>query len=141
MAGRVTVRHIKAHRTYEIAQAAAIIGVTPQTIRAYQKRGPRVMTEGRPYLILGADLKAFVEKDRKSGDPPPALGEFKCLRCKANRNPAFGLADYKPLTPSRGILSAFCDTCEGRCTRFVSSAALPSWQAILTIGGTFIETP
>ena len=46
-----------------------------------------------------------------------------------------GMADYEPLSPGRGLLRAFCEVCEGACTRLISAAALPAWRAICRIGG------
>ena len=86
------------------------------------------LSEQRPILVKGWALKEFLA--RKS---PLRLGEFFCLTCKAARAPALQIADYVPRSPRHGYLRAFCDTCEGTCTRVVSLAALLAWSAIVQI--------
>lgn len=48
---------------YNIQEAASALGVTPQTVRAYIKRG-RIKGQriGRPILIKEGSLKQFIKK-------------------------------------------------------------------------------
>lgn len=135
MARRASARRIKANRTYEIPEAAEAVNVTPQTIRAWGRRGLRIMTGQRPYLILGADMREFLGGARQAAKRPREIGLFHCLRCKASRPPAFEMADYHPLSASHGRLTAFCAACEGRCNRIVRLADLPEWRMRCEIGG------
>lgn len=47
---------------------------------------------------------------------------------------AFGnIADYTPLTPTRGLLTALCAVCGGACTKFSSPRLRDELAAILSI--------
>jgi hypothetical protein len=77
----------------------------------------------RPLLIHGAELRAFFNA-RKPIKQKCRPGEFYCLSCKAPKRPAFDMAQYTPSTPSRGLLSGFCPTCERPIYRAVSLATI-----------------
>lgn len=133
MARRPSSRSIKVHRQYTYEKAAAALGVTPQTLRVWRGEGLPVLTGKIPHLIIGSDLKAFL--DRRNGKPSITLrpDQFKCMRCRVAVAPYGGLVDYTPLTPDRGILSALCAVCEGNCTKFASRAQAEHLSAILSV--------
>lgn len=135
MAKRASARRVKSHRTYSIPEAAEVTGVTVQTVRTWRRKGLRVMSAQRPYLILGADLKAFLSETTAAAKRPLPFGAFYCLSCKGPQPPALDFAEYHPLSASHGRLAAFCATCEGPCSRIVKRADLPAWRAIYEIGG------
>jgi hypothetical protein len=135
MARRIRTTRVKANRSYTIEELADAVGVTPQTVRAWVKQGLLALTEQRPFLVLGWACKEFSEIANSSRKRPLRLGEFLCLACKCPRGAAMGMADYEPHTLGRGLLRAFCEICEGACTRLISAASLPAWRAICQIGG------
>ena len=119
MARRYNTRRIKKHHNYSFEEAAEALGVHVQTVRVWAAQGLRCMTDGRPFLILGADLIAFHEQ--RSGGAKKRLGpnELYCLKCRAPRTPAGRAADFFPYGPDRGRLSGICPDCESMCHRFV----------------------
>lgn len=135
MVRRGRAARIKMHRTYEIGEAADVLGVTPQTVRAWTRQGLAVLTDRRPYLIVGEALKDFLRKRETTRGRPLNLGEFFCFRCKTPTASAVGHADYIALTASSGRLETFCALCEGPCSRVVKWGDLPLWGGILEIGG------
>lgn len=135
MARKVNVARVKSNRSYTVEELADAAGVTPQTVRSWIKKGLPALTEQRPFLVLGRACKGFAANAKSVRRRPLQLGEFFCLRCKCARRAAMAMADYETLTPDRGLLRAFCEVCEGPCTRMVSAAALPAWKTICQIGG------
>ena len=135
MARRKRMTRVKSNRSYTIPHLAEVVGVTPQTIRAWGKRGLPIMPGQIPHLILGADAKDFEAQVLVKTARPLMPGEFFCFRCKGPREAAFRWVNYEALTPLRGVLTAFCATCEGDCRRFVSRADLADWAAHCEIGG------
>lgn len=133
MARRPTSRMIKAHRQYTYEAAAKALGVTTQTLRVWRGEGLPVLTGKIPHLIVGSDLKAFL--DRRNGKPAIKLrpDQFKCMRCGAAVAPYGGFVDYIPLTPDRGVLSTLCAVCEGKCTKFASRAQVEHLSTILSV--------
>ena len=135
MIRRGRARRIKRNRSYEVNEAAEMLGVTPQTVRAWTRQGLPIIDDRRPFLIIGEALKDFLGAREKSRSRPLALGEFYCFRCKVPTTSALGLADYSPRTATSGRLETFCAQCEGPCGRMVSRADLPRWAGFLEIGG------
>ena len=116
------INRIKVHRSYEIEEVAELLGVSPQTVRQWIKDGLPALTERRPYLILGWQLKAFLKERDAARKQPLKPGEFYCTGCKAPRKPAFGLTERTATADGRPMLRAFCCVCERPCTLFVSAA-------------------
>ncbi|MBO9420317.1 helix-turn-helix domain-containing protein [Labrenzia sp. R4_2] len=141
MARRISAARVKSNRSYSVDEAAEIVGVTVQTIRAWLKQGLRCLNASRPTLILGADLKDFLKERTAKNALTLSVGEFKCFRCKAPKTPAFNLATYHPFCASQGRLQAFCPTCEGPMSRIVGSADLPRWLEICEIDGNGARDP
>lgn len=133
MARRPTSRRIKGHRQYTYEKAAVALGVTPQTVRVWRGEGLPVLTGKTPHLIVGSDLKAFLDKRNAKARIALRLDQFKCMRCRMAVAPYGGLVDYTPLTPYRGILSTLCAECEGKCTKFASLAQLNHLSGILSV--------
>lgn len=136
MARRISANRVKVNRSYTVEEAADAVGATPQTVRAWFKGGLPALSEQRPILVLGCALKEFLARKSAVRKRPLRLGEFFCLTCKSARAPALKMADYVPSSARHGHLRAFCEVCEGTCTRLVSAAALPAWSAIVQISGT-----
>jgi excisionase family DNA binding protein len=123
MARRFNYRRVKIHRTYTIAEVAALLGAHKHTVRRWIAAGLSTTDAKRPLLIHGAELRAFL-KAREPIKQKCRPGEFYCLSCKAPKRPAFGMAQYTPSAPSRGLLSGSCSTCGRPIYRTVSLAAI-----------------
>lgn len=132
MAKHISAKAIVSARTYTIAELAAAVGVTPQTIHNWIGAGLPCMTGGRPYLITGHDLRRWIEASRKKHNP---LGpqEFMCLCCKAPRTPYGGMADCGENNGASLRLSALCPTCGSVITRIISHKDLPLLRQVFDI--------
>lgn len=133
MAKRLSVRKVKAQRSYTYEEAGDALSVTPQTVRAWRHGGLPVMDCQKPHLILGAELKAFIASKMVRNKVTLAPHEFHCMSCRAPREAYGGMADYVAKTPTRGVLNTLCAACEGPCVKFASKAQLPSFSAKLII--------
>lgn len=133
MARRPTSRRIKAHRQYTYEKAAAALGVTPQTLRKWRGEGLPVLTSKIPHLIVGSELKAFLDKRNAKAKTKLHPEQFRCMRCRTAVAAYGGFADYTALTPDRGVLSTLCAACEGKCTKFVNKAQLDHLKTILSV--------
>lgn len=119
-------RLIKIHRSYTVAEAAEICRVHRNTVRHWLQRGLPAVEGGKPFLILGADLKRFLHARREAGRRPCQPGEIYCVKCRLPRKPT--TAEYKPLTAISGNLTAFCPHCGIRINRRVTLARLGEIQ-------------
>jgi excisionase family DNA binding protein len=126
-------RSIKTHRNYTVEEAARATGCAKGTIRRWIKSGALpAVTDRKPNLILGGDLFDYL-KARATSGPKLRLNECYCLKCRAPREPALGMADYVPLTPTTGNLRALCSTCTTIMHKAVPLAAVAALAGILDV--------
>jgi Helix-turn-helix domain len=114
--GRSNRHRIKALRNYTIAETSLLVGVHRRTVREWIKRGLPVLDQKRPLLIHGSDLKSFLANRKQRRKQPCQPGELFCVKCRTAKVPAGGLADYIPISPTRGSLSGICPTCNAIIT-------------------------
>jgi hypothetical protein len=104
-----------------------------QTVRKWENAGLPFLKDLGPFLILGRDLKGFLEAGCKRKEP---LGpnRFFCTRCRGAVEAAGGLADLVPhKTEHGGRLEPLCAQCEVTVNRFVSAPRLPSVASKLDV--------
>jgi len=141
MGRRISAARVKANRNYTIEEAAEAVNATPQTIRAWIKRGLHVLKETRPFLILGCALKAFVAEMKERRRCPLKVGQFYCMRCKGARGAAFGMASFVRKDASGGAMEAFCEECDGSVRVNVKGADLAAWREIYEVDGSNSRDP
>ena len=130
---RPNPRLAKIHRSYTVEEIASLYGLHRNTVREWIKRGLPVCDDRRPQLVLGRDLAKFLETRRTRNRRPCQSGELYCVRCRAPRKPAGGMADYKPITATLGNLVAICPDCEALMHRRVSLAKLAPLRTAMDI--------
>jgi hypothetical protein len=133
MAKRPNPRAIRAACTYTIEEAATKLGVTIGTVRGWCKSGLPIMTAKRPYLILGDDLRKYLEGRRKAAKVRLLPDELYCLHCKAGRRPLGLLVDVLPQTSKTARLLGLCEVCGGTCNKMISSAKIDEVRPIFEI--------
>jgi excisionase family DNA binding protein len=126
-------RGIKLHRTYTVEEAAIVTGCAKGTIRRWIRAGALpALTDQKPHLILGGDLLDYL-KARAARGPRLKPHECYCLKCRAPREPALGMAEYKYLTPTTGNLRALCSTCTTLMHKAVGLDTLRSLVSVLDV--------
>lgn len=133
MVKRVNPRNIKIHQAYEIDQAACALGVSIPTIRGWIRKGLPAMRAQKPFLIIGADLREYIENTRKNAKVPLEANQLYCLRCRKPRTPLGNMLDYVPINSERGRLVGLCSVCEGTLNRFASRSSLPDLAKIFDV--------
>lgn len=128
MAGRRARAHrIKLHYSYTIEEAARGLDVAKGTVRRWLKDGLPHMADQRPFLILGTDLRDFLNK-RAAHKRSYTLHEFFCFRCRDARTAAGGMIDYVPRNDRIGRISAICERCGTMMNKCFSASKLPLLQ-------------
>jgi excisionase family DNA binding protein len=110
-ARRINPRLIKIHRAYSVEEAARALGAHKNSVRGWIKKGLPLVDGGRPVLILGQELRAFLERRRTAGKRPCPPGTIFCLKCREPRGPALGMVEYVARNAATGDLTALCETC------------------------------
>ncbi len=125
---------VKIHRSYLVEEAARVLGVHKNTVHVWiKKNGLPTCHEKRPILILGPDLRAFLQARRAKNKRTLKPGEIYCVRCRAPKFPWGDMAEYQPITDKTGNLEAVCPDCESMMYRCVSSAKLEQVRGKLDI--------
>jgi hypothetical protein len=114
----------KNHRSYRVDEAASLYKVHKGTVRNWINAGLPVLNDKHPMLILGGDLAAFHRARRTKNKQKCKPGEMFCFRCRAPKEPALDMADYKPDTATLGNLVGICPTCGTIMNRRASLAKL-----------------
>lgn len=109
---KIDARRIKIHLSYTISEVAELLGVHKNTVQHWIKSGLPHIRDGRPLLILGQDLKEFLNGRRLKGRKPCPPGHLFCLKCREPRRPAARMLDYVPITLTSGNLKGICEVCE-----------------------------
>lgn len=130
---RPNPRLVKIHRNYTVEEAACRLCVHKNTVREWIKSGLPTSDHKRPILILGRELAAFLQARRTKNKRPCKPGEIYCVRCRAPKWPAGGMAEYRSITATLGNLIGICPDCEVMIFRRASLAKLSAIQVDLDI--------
>jgi hypothetical protein len=126
-------RLVKIHRSYTVEEIAVLFGMHKNSVRHWVKDGLAAIDDKRPMLILGSVLAAFLQARRIKNKQTCKPGELYCVRCRAPRLPAGGMADYSPVTEKFGNLVAICPDCNTLMNRRVSVARIGEFQGKMDI--------
>lgn len=113
-------RLAKMHRSYTVEEVARLYGIHRNTVRNWVREGLPACDNERPMLILGRELEAFLKARSRKNKRPCGPGEIYCVRCRAPKHPAAGMAEYRPQTNMLGNLVGICPDCEGFIFRRVN---------------------
>jgi hypothetical protein len=126
-------RRVKIHRSYKIEEIALLLSVHKNTVRAWVKAGLPACDRNRPTLIVGRELRVFLQSRRANRKQPCRPGELFCFRCRAPKKPAGKMVDCEPVTEKIGNLTALCPDCECIMNQRISMAKLRSLQVEMEI--------
>lgn len=138
MAKKYEWHRVKIHFPYEIREAAKALDCSIATIRNWVKDGLPIVTDQKPYLIDGRDLRAFA-RERSEGlkwvkpETNAPWNYFACFRCKAFRKPALLMVDFIPSGPEKGRLEGICEACEATIVKFCKADKLPQCSTTLDV--------
>jgi hypothetical protein len=130
---RPNPRSVKIHRSYSVDELTRRLDVHKNTVRAWIKRGLPVIDGKRPILVNGLDLYGFLMGERSTRKQHCRPGECYCVKCRAPKIPALGMADYIPISPTLGSLQGLCPDCGTLINRRVSLARLHEIRGSLDI--------
>jgi hypothetical protein len=120
MATRFNPNLAKIHRSYTVGEVAILFAVHKNTVRTWVKEGLPTNDNKRPMLILGSDLKHFLQSKRQSKKRKCLPHEIYCLRCRSPQIPAENMVDFEPINCRLGTLIGLCPSCEGIINKFFS---------------------
>lgn len=110
----------KIHRSYTVSEIAELFGVHKNTVREWLKQGLATADKNRPALILGSELRSFLQLTRRKHKRRCKLGELYCMSCREPRMPAGGMLDYEPASHSKGSVTGLCAVCDSIMYQFAT---------------------
>ena len=110
----------KIHRSYTVEEVASLFSIHKNTVRIWVKKGLPTCDDRRPLLVLGSDLREFLQQKRKQNKRKCKPREMYCMRCRAPRIAAEGMVDYDPITDVTGRLIGICPCCDGVINKYIS---------------------
>ena len=120
MAGKLNPNRVKIHRNYTVEEIAALFSVHKNTVRSWFKKGFPVLDDQKPMLILGRELKSYLQASHKQKKRKCRPDEMYCMRCKSPRKPAENMVDYVPISVTTGRLVGLCSSCESIINKITS---------------------
>jgi hypothetical protein len=123
----------KIHRNYTVEDVASLFSVHKNTVRLWVKDGLAINDDKRPMLILGADLKDYLQSKRNLKKRKCLLFEIYCVRCRSPQLPAENMVDYEPINNSMGRLIGLCPSCNGIINKYFNVTKLVQIQGKLDI--------
>ncbi|MBL6987055.1 MAG: helix-turn-helix domain-containing protein [Methylobacter sp.] len=133
MAKRPNPNLAKIHRNYTVEEVANLFSVHKNTVRLWVKDGLATNDDKRPMLILGSDLKHYLQSKRKVNKRKCLPFEIYCVRCRLPQIPAENMVDYEPVNSSMGRLIGLCPCCSGIINKYFNIAKLEQIQDKLDI--------
>jgi hypothetical protein len=123
----------KINRSYTFEELAEVYGVHKNTIAQWVKKGLPCLKEMRPFLILGADVRDYLQAQRVDKKQKCKPNELFCMRCKTPTTPAENFVEYLPTSPTKGRLVGFCSHCECLINKFVSFKSFADQSGIFDL--------
>ncbi|GFO72988.1 hypothetical protein BJAS_P3534 [Bathymodiolus japonicus methanotrophic gill symbiont] len=133
MAKRLNPNLAKIHRNYTVEEVANLFSVHKNTVRLWVKEGLETNDNKRPMLILGSELKIYLQEKRKSNKRKCQPFEIYCVRCRVPKIPAENMVDYEPINHQLGRLIGLCPSCGGIINKYFNIATLEQIQDKLDI--------
>lgn len=130
MAKKYKTKLIKTRESYTSKQISVLLNVHPKTVQLWVKECLPTITN-KPILIMGFDLKQFLDNKQKNRKCKLEPDEFYCTKCrKAVRstdndvwieytNKTIGKNNYKEI-----VIKGICDECLTKVNRFSHSGKL-----------------
>jgi len=134
MSKRLNPNKAKIHRSYTVEEIACLFSVHKNTVRMWVKAGLPVCDNQKPMLIIGAELREFIQVRNKKNKRKCKPYEMYCLRCKSPQKPAENMVDYEPITEGTGRLIGLCSCCECIINKYISLAGFEKIKHYFTDG-------
>ena len=133
MGKRLNPNLAKIHRNYTVGEVANIFPVHKNTVRSWVKDGLVTCDDKKPLLILGSDLKHYLQAKKQKNKRKCQPFEIYCVRCRSPQLPAEKIVDYEPINSRLGRLIGICPACNGIINKFINIAKLKQIQDKLDI--------
>ena len=133
------LRRIRASTCYTALEVADLLGVATGTVHSWLRHGLQCLKDGRPFLIPGDELKAWLKKRQMRRRQKCQPDEIFCFGCRAPRKPFPGSVTILPRNEKTTMIRGRCVVCRSAMNRGGSVARIDDARrdfGIHTIGQT-----
>ena len=133
------LRLIKTREAYTTAKICELLNVHERTVQEWYKEGLKKLNEQKPFLVMGHELKRFLEKKLKSRKTKLSPDEFYCTKCRKGVKPtnnvsiivsvnSIGNKGYKAMT-----IKGICENCNSKLNRFSHTGKLEDVKQMFNV--------
>ncbi|QBY02939.1 DNA-binding protein [Thalassotalea sp. HSM 43] len=123
----------KINRFYTVEEVSMLLDVHKHTVRNWILKGLAVCDDKRPVIILGKDLKAFLQKQRQQGKRKCKPSELYCMKCREPRIPDQKSIEFIKETNTKGRVIAACSHCNSSMNKYFKLDELATIQRDLAV--------
>jgi hypothetical protein len=116
-----------------VEEAALLYSVHKRTIRNWIIKGLAICDDKRPLLILGTDLRLFLQQQRKVNKRKCKPSELYCFKCREPRTPDLNTIKFIEETNTSGVIKARCSMCNSKMNKKFKLTNLMSIQRDLAV--------
>ena len=119
--------------SYEPNELSELLGVHQNTVYRWQKNGLKPIDESG--LILGSELKRFLNEQKKKRKIRLAPNEFFCLKCKTATTSKISALEYTENgktysnNTTQIVINGICIKCESKIKRYESSSSIEKFKS------------
>ena len=121
---KLDVRRVRASRCYTALEVAELLGVALGTVRAWIRSGLPCLSDARPFLIPGDELKAWLNKRRAKNRQKCLPNQMYCLGCRAPREPSAESVCIALRNAKTTTATGCCPVCGSTMNRAGSAAKI-----------------
>jgi len=111
---KINVRKICKHRAYTVKELSGLLHINEKTCSRWIEQGLRTVSDKKPFLILGDDLKEFHRNRKMKKKITLNRNQFLCLSCKDGR-----YAKRGSIVKTATRKTALCRVCNGKMSRTI----------------------
>jgi len=131
---RAHAHKVKQNHAYTVDEAARLLGVHKRTVRNWIKlKGLKALTDARPTLLVGRELKRFLSEEHSKQKRPCSLDQCYCMRCRAPRRAALSEIELTIVTRTKGNILALCEVCSTAMRKHVALTKLVALRKLVRV--------
>lgn len=134
------IRLIKHRESYTLKQISETLNVHPRTVQEWRKEGLKTISTEKPFLVMGYDLKEFLNQKLKSRKTKLEANQFYCTKCRnavTSKNNEVHLVSLEKTIGNQGfkglIVKGICQECGTKLNKFSHEGRIQDLKNTFTI--------
>lgn len=140
MSKTYNIRLVKYRESYTLKQISETLNVHPRTIQEWRHEGLKTISTEKPFLVMGYDLKEFLNKKLQSRKTKLEANQFYCTKCRnavTSKNNEVHLTSLNKTIGNQGfkglIVKGICKECGTKLNKFSHEGRLEELKSTFKI--------